>query len=231
MPRQKNTRPTNIYWLYDTRPETVAVHGPDGQPFYCDKTVRSIEQRLCGHRWDARHQLAHKTHTKIIECGEHIRTQLIEVVPLEINWVEREQFWIAQLRALNRDTTNISMGGGGAAGAIRTTEQRALLSRLRTGKKHSPETRAKIGATQQGMKKKSKGRKPYVKKIRASKPLKLAKPPKSLKVTKCPKAVKPPKRSKTIKPSKIFRAPKLDVSPFAHLALISHRDRFWYLYD
>lgn len=147
MPRQKNTRPTNIYWLYDTRPETVAVFGPEGQPFYCGKTVGIIEKRLLRHRNAAAQGASRKTYAKIQECGQHVRTQLIEVVPLGTNWVEREKFWIAQIRAINPNATNISSGGGGAAGAIWTPEQRAALSLIRTGHRHSAATCAKISAS------------------------------------------------------------------------------------
>lgn len=158
MPRQKNTRPTNIYWLYDTRPETVAVFGPEGQPFYCGKTVQTIEKRLRSHRYAAPQDPLQKTYAKILECGDHLRTQLIETIPPENNWLVREQFFIAEIRRINPNATNVSAGGAGAAGAVRTPEQCAALSAARMGHKHSAATRAKIGLAQKGRKRPGSGK-------------------------------------------------------------------------
>lgn len=141
MPRCPNTRPTMIYWLVDTRTNT---------PFYCGKTVRTPEKRL----WDHRAAAAKRPHGKVsacvVECGEFIRVQTIEIVAVEQDWRARERYWIAALRLLNPDCANVSDGGDGSPGWVPGAEWRAKRSAGRQGKKHSPETRAKIGAAQRG---------------------------------------------------------------------------------
>lgn len=150
MPKQKETRPTNIYWLYDTRPETVAVFGPEGQPFYCGKTVLSANQRLCGHRGDAKRYPRRPLSVSLVKIGKPVRTQVVEIVSSENDWRVQECFWIAKLRLLNPNCVNVSAGGHGVTGAIRSAEVRAKVSASLKGRVVSAETRAKISASTKG---------------------------------------------------------------------------------
>lgn len=169
MPRQKNTRPTNIYWLYDTRPETVAAFGPQGRPFYCGKTVLAPSRRLDSHKWTARRYPTDPHSQRILECGDSINIRVMEIVPPESNWCVREQFWIATIRVLFPGGTNVLAGGQGAPGWIpsaaarekariarvqqnKSLEHRAKISAALRGRKASPETCARISAAKRGQK-------------------------------------------------------------------------------
>lgn len=133
--RKKETRPTSIYWLVDTRTNT---------PFYCGKTVETITTRLCDHKRDAKRYPHRKSTRRIIECGENIAVKLVEIVPATGDWAARERAWIAVLRNNFPDTTNVAAGGQGITGLIASAETRAKLSAARKGKKLSPETVEKI---------------------------------------------------------------------------------------
>lgn len=145
MPRRPNTRPTNIYWLFDVRPETLATY-PLGRPFYCGKTVQEIRYRLT----------AHKTTPKggakemLLACGEYVRTELMEVVPVGGDWIARERGWIRTLRLVNPDCVNVADGGQGAPGNVRTEASKRLMSEKMKGRKFSPETIAKMSARMRG---------------------------------------------------------------------------------
>lgn len=154
MPRRPNTSPTNIYWLVDVRPDTLAFH-PDGKPFYCGKTIKSPTVRLQGHRTDARRDSVRPIAKRLHECCEHVRIDLIETVPAGENWVERERFWIATLRHFHPDCVNVQRGGEGTPGLIHSDESRAKMSASRTGKKRGPmsaEHRANLSAAKMGIK-------------------------------------------------------------------------------
>lgn len=147
--RKKNTRPTQIYWLVDTR---------TGLPFYCGKTVGLLERRLIGHCSRAKTHPNRLVSKRILECGEHIRIQLIETVPANIDWVERERKWIGVLRANFTDTANTSDGGEGTPGVIHTIETRRRLSESHKGVKLTPEAIAKRTAKVLGSKRSSETR-------------------------------------------------------------------------
>lgn len=148
MPRHKNIRPTSIYWLLDIRPETTAGGWPSGKPFYCGKTVRSPEHRLRQHRC----KRTSKVSVRLLKCGDFIKMKIVEIVPANQGWVEREQFWIRTLRELCPDCLNISNGGEGPAGIIFSAEVRARMSAAQTGMKHTPERIAKSASSRRGMK-------------------------------------------------------------------------------
>jgi hypothetical protein len=118
MPRKPNTRPTNIYWLYDMRSETIAVFGPRGQPFYCGKTVYAPERRFCNHRHEVSKHPNRPISRRIVECGPYVRVSTIEIVPVGDNWVDREQWWIRALRLVNPLCVNVSAGGQGVPGMV-----------------------------------------------------------------------------------------------------------------
>lgn len=169
MPRKKETRATTIYWLVDTRPDTIAAGWPNGLPFYCGKTVFDHEFRLRDHRRDAirhPHRLIAK---RMVECGDFVRSRVMEMVPLDQNWGERERYWISTLRLLYPGCVNVAVGGQGASGVIRSAETRRRMSEsnrnsekrkaatlARTGKpsgqKHTEETKQKLREAHLGMK-------------------------------------------------------------------------------
>jgi hypothetical protein len=142
MPRRPNTKPTNIYWLYDTRPETVAVFGPEGQPFYCGKTVCSIGHRFRGHRNSVAKHPERKISKYLILCGELVRTVNIEIVLPNADWVERERHWIRTLRTINPNCANESDGGDGVPGMIHTAKSRQRMSTAKCNP--TQETRRKL---------------------------------------------------------------------------------------
>ncbi|WP_156436065.1 GIY-YIG nuclease family protein [Bradyrhizobium pachyrhizi] len=123
--RRRNARPTFIYWLIDIRPETIAAGWSNGQPFYCGKTVEEPRIRLNGHRAKAKLWPSRKTHQRIIECGDDIRIQVMETVPVASDWVAREKHWIELLRFSFPGATNVSAGGVGTPGQIPSSETRA----------------------------------------------------------------------------------------------------------
>lgn len=166
MPRQKNMKPTSIYWLMDIRPETIAAGWVQGLPFYCGKTIRTPESRLSGHRTDARRSSPGRVGPYVKNCGEQIRIVVLETVPPGDDWIERECHWIARSRQLFPDImTNVSDGGAGAPGNIHTDETRVKIGNALRGRKispehwaklcgqkRSPETCARISAAKQGKK-------------------------------------------------------------------------------
>lgn len=151
MPRQRNTKPTLIYWLHDMRPETIAAGWPNGKPFYCGKTVEGLTRRLHGHRTKAAKKPFKILNIHILKCGKFIHATTMEVVPAAQDWCARERFWIYTQRLFWPDCClNVSDGGEGPAGLIHSEETRAKISIANRGRKLSPETRAKMSAAMLG---------------------------------------------------------------------------------
>lgn len=153
MPRIKNTRDTLIYWIFDTRPEKMAIW-PFGEPFYCGKTVHRPAHRLHGHRLHGHRRNAvlwpsRSTSKRLIECGEHLTVTVMEIVPAGGDWVTREKHWIAMLRA-SFGGTNIADGGGGVPGYIPSADAVARTRAAKIGKPRSAETRAKLSTALKG---------------------------------------------------------------------------------
>jgi len=138
--RQKNTKDTFIYWLVDTRTNT---------PFYCGKTVDKPERRLRNHISDA-NRYDRPICRRLRECAGNIRVQIMEIVPVDGDWVAREKRWIEILRFSFPDNANIADGGQGVPGFIQSAETIAKKRASRLGKVTSPETRAKQSAAQMG---------------------------------------------------------------------------------
>lgn len=151
MPRQKNTRPTSIYWLIDIRPETIATGWLQGLPFYCGKTVAKPQRRLRGHFSDAKRYPYKPVARRLHACGEQIRITVLETVASDKDWEARERHWIKFSRRLFPEVmTNVSDGGGGAPGFIQSAETVAKKNASRIGKPLSPAHRAKISAANTG---------------------------------------------------------------------------------
>jgi hypothetical protein len=152
MPRQKNTRPTSIYWLVDTRPETIAAGWLQGLPFYCGKTVRSVAKRLAGHRYASTRSPHGEVSPMMRECGVYVKAATMEVVPVDGDWITRECHWIAFLRRINPNCTNVADGGAGAAGWIPGPEMRAKVGAVSQSHWNDPEYRARQSAAHKGHK-------------------------------------------------------------------------------
>jgi hypothetical protein len=161
MPRISKTQSTYIYWLFDVRPQTLAVY-PNGYPFYCGKTVMRPRARLNCHRSSGRKHPSRPISIKLRECGVYVRIQIMAEAPAcetwgeqERNWIELEKCWIRTLRLLWPGAVNVSEGGSGAVGVVRSPEFRARLSAALKGKKRGPmsaEARANMSAGHKGKK-------------------------------------------------------------------------------
>lgn len=135
MPRQPSFKPTNIYLIFDTRPETVAVHGTQGEAFYCGKTVGVPAYRLNRHKADALKNPENRHSAMMLKCGDDVALHVIEVVPADEDWAARERYHIARVRSMNPNCTNTSAGGFGMPGVIPSAETRAKLSAAKKGRK------------------------------------------------------------------------------------------------
>ncbi len=149
MPRIPNARPTSIYWLFDVRPETLALH-PNGWPFYCGKTVSDVVVRFAEHRRDAKRYPNRPVSAWVLDCAEFVRIQVMEVVPAIEDWRACERHWIGAIRLLYPGGANVSDGGDGTPGAVHSMAARIKMSIARKGKKLSPEHCAKIAAAARG---------------------------------------------------------------------------------
>lgn len=152
MPRQKNTRPTLIYWLVDMCPETIAAGWPQGKPFYCGKTVETPDRRLRAHLQTTKTEPTRPVCKYLLECGDHIRIRIMETVPPESDWCERERWWIYTLRTLYPGATNSADGGSGAPGWVPDDGWRSKKSAERKANWELPEYRERMLAANQGAK-------------------------------------------------------------------------------
>lgn len=153
MPKRKPTKPTNIYWLYDMRPEKVAVYGELGEPFYCGKTIFSAERRLRDHIFRAKTRPTGRISARLLECETFVVSRIVEVVPADQSWAQRERYWIRTLRSLNPNCVNIGEGGTGTSGFVFTAVQRERVSRgNREYYRQNPEARKKIAERVRGTK-------------------------------------------------------------------------------
>jgi len=124
----------------DIRPETIAAGWLQGLPFYCGKTVVAPKRRLHGHQSDARRSPNRPIAAHLRRCGKHVRIVVIEIVPPEEDWADRERYWIEQSRKIFPEAIlNIAEGGAGSAGLIQSNTTRTKISAALAGKKKSPE--------------------------------------------------------------------------------------------
>lgn len=151
MPKHLIAKPTNIYWLYDMRPETVAAFGADGQPFYCGKTVYSVEKRLSQHRRAANQRPHSNVSPRVLLCGDDIRTVTIETVAATGDWIAREQFWIRTLRQVNPDCANVTDGGTGALGIVISERQREAIGEANRKREITDEYRSRLSESHKNM--------------------------------------------------------------------------------
>jgi hypothetical protein len=151
MPRQKNTRPTSIYWLVDIRPETIAAGWAQGLPFYCGKSVRP-EARLREHKRASSLDSSRPVLVRIYECGESVRLDVLETIDAEGDWISREKHHIALLRRINPECTNVADGGEGIPGFIPNEQQRANIGAATRARSQCPKYRSRLSASHKGQK-------------------------------------------------------------------------------
>lgn len=120
----------NIYCLKD--PITSEVR-------YIGKTVDQLNERLKVHIHQSK-KPNKKTHKEcwirgLIDSGHKPLIELIEVAT-EVNWVEREKYWIAYYRNICPTLTNATDGGDGSHGYKPSEESRKRRSLLAKGKRY-----------------------------------------------------------------------------------------------
>lgn len=151
VPRNRNIKPTFIYWLIDMRPQTISSGHSVGYPFYCGKTVKNPMARLRSHFSVARFEPLRKLSVRLTQCGrQYIRVQTMETVSCTDDWRERERHWIRLLRFSFPDNLNISDGGEGTPGVLMNAERRAAISAFHSGKVTPMETRVLMSEVQKG---------------------------------------------------------------------------------
>lgn len=149
MARRRNTRWTSIYWLIDMRPE-ILLKWPVGLPFYCGKTVLSLQERLWIHKSDSTRLPNRPSAVRFRECGDHVRIQSMMIVAPDGDWSSIEKRWIWILRSHFPGCVNVTSGGQGMPGHIHTAASRAKMSASKKGTPVSAETRAKLSAANKG---------------------------------------------------------------------------------
>lgn len=136
-----------IYTLCDPR---------DLEIRYVGVTVRTLKQRLTGHISDAKRgrESCHRNNwiKGILAAGLVPLIAELEVVPHDATWQDRERFWIREYRLKGYNLCNLTDGGEGAKGFIRSPETRAKLSAASKGRRQGAETRAKRSAAMKGKK-------------------------------------------------------------------------------
>jgi hypothetical protein len=131
--------PIIIYGLIDPRTNEIR---------YVGKTSQRLKYRISSHMRDTCN--CHRTHwlKELASIGSTpIGTVLEEVHPGD-SWQERERWWISELRASGKRLTNNTDGGDGVSGLPEETRKR--MARVWVGRKHRPESIAKICAARVG---------------------------------------------------------------------------------
>lgn len=127
-----------IYGLVD--PES-------GQVRYIGKSIRPA-QRLQNHMNEVSN--CHRSHWLQALKKKGLRPGLVifEAVQGDWPWQESERFWIKRGRALGWPLTNNTNGGDGVSGLPAETRER--MRKVWLGRKHKPETLAKLSAASKG---------------------------------------------------------------------------------
>lgn len=124
--------PIVIYTLNDPRTNQIR---------YVGKTNQKFSYRLCAHMQDKGkcHRVNWINELKALGLKPVIKQ--LEIVRGD-NWQERERYWIKKFRQLGFNLTNNTSGGDGVCGLPKETRERMRMTWL--GRKHSPETIAKL---------------------------------------------------------------------------------------
>jgi hypothetical protein len=116
---------------------------------YVGKSIRPKE-RLTNHCNEQTRTWRTNWIQSVLARGKRPRLRLLEVLDCDDDWQAAERRWIAGLRAQGANLTNCTSGGDGVPDL--PPEIRARMRQVWIGRKHSAETRAKIGRASRGRK-------------------------------------------------------------------------------
>jgi hypothetical protein len=124
-------------------------HPTTGELRYIGKTTESLERRMSAHRRDAKSLRRRHVYNwwRSLE-GEPVLRVLAQCQASAAGSMERTL--IAAFRAKGARLTNLTDGGEGVPGRVCSPETRAKMSASNVGKKRTAETRARISAAQKG---------------------------------------------------------------------------------
>jgi group I intron endonuclease len=116
---------------------------------YVGQTVYSLKNRWWKHCWSVRNGSNLHLHNAMRKYGPDAFTrEILEHTTIEdVN--ARETYWIAELNTREHGY-NMTEGGEGTRGIIRSEEYRAKQRVAKTGKKYSNETRSRMSAAHIG---------------------------------------------------------------------------------
>ena len=132
----------------------------DGK-IYVGQTVQSLEQRISGHRSNAKHNNnllnENSIDYAINKCGwENFKVEVIEICTSQNELNEREKFWIKILNCKVPVGYNLTDGGGGIIGFTSqkgrhfSAKHKAKISASNKGKKFSDEHKRKLSVAHKG---------------------------------------------------------------------------------
>lgn len=135
--------PATVYGLYSTR---------DGRIRYVGQTTGLPEWRFSGHKAAARKGARGAVNEWMraeVADGHEVKMRILDEAGT-LNETERE--YIAILRAAGFELLNVNVGGGGAKAGDKSSkpmndEHRRKLGAAAKGRRHRPESKAKIGAS------------------------------------------------------------------------------------
>lgn len=110
---------------------------------YVGKSVRP-QERLINHCNEQSRTWRTNWLRSLRAKGARPRLRILQELPIDADWQEAERAWIAKGRALGWPLTNCTSGGDGVPDL--PPEVRERIVSVWRGRKHRPETLAKIGA-------------------------------------------------------------------------------------
>lgn len=124
------SKPVQIYYLCDPR---------DDIPRYVGKAEVSLADRLSCHISESKQPARQHWHKsrwfrKLEREGIKPEIRLIELVPPEATWQDRERYWIKTYREMGYPLTNLTDGGEGTINRVYSEETRRKISESRKGK-------------------------------------------------------------------------------------------------